>query len=84
VSILIDRTTRAIVMGATGSEGSFWTGHMVQLGTQVVAAVTPGKEGESVGPVPVYHSCTTSMWPHGSSRCCVTLCNLLDLQRMLF
>jgi len=56
VSILIDRTTRAIVMGATGSEGSFWTGHMVQLGTQVVAAVTPGKEGERVGDIPVYHT----------------------------
>ncbi|MEN6500567.1 MAG: succinate--CoA ligase subunit alpha [Rectinema sp.] len=56
MSILIDRTTRAIVMGATGSEGSFWTGHMVQLGTQVVAAVTPGKEGERVGDIPVYHT----------------------------
>jgi len=56
MSILIDRTTRTIVMGATGSEGSFWTGHMVELGTQVVAAVTPGKEGERVGEIPVYHS----------------------------
>lgn len=56
MSILIDRTTRALVMGATGSEGSFWTGHMVELGTQVVAAVTPGKEGETVGRIPVYHT----------------------------
>jgi len=56
MSILVDKTIRAIVMGATGSEGGFWTGHMIDLGTNVIAAVTPGKEGERVGEVPVYHS----------------------------
>jgi len=56
MSILVDSSTRVIVMGATGAEGSFWTGHMLNLGTKVIAAVTPGKEGATVGPVPVYHS----------------------------
>lgn len=56
MSILIDRTTKVIAMGATGAEGSFWTGHMAALGTQVVAAVTPGKEGENVGAIPVFHT----------------------------
>lgn len=56
MSIIVDRNTRAIVLGATGEEGSFWTGHMVALGTEVVAAITPGKEGARVGSIPVYHS----------------------------
>ena len=56
MSIIVDQNTRAIVMGATGTEGTFWTEHMVNLGTQIIAAVTPGKEGEHVGNIPVYHS----------------------------
>lgn len=57
MSIFIDRTTRVIAFGATGSEGSFWTKHMAEMGTQVVAAVTPGKEGETIEPgIPVFHS----------------------------
>ncbi|MCX7775685.1 MAG: succinate--CoA ligase subunit alpha [Rectinemataceae bacterium] len=56
MSILIDTTTRVLVMGATGAEGSFWTGHMMAMGTHVIAAVTPGKEGERIGDLPVFHS----------------------------
>lgn len=56
MSILIDRATRVLVQGVTGSEGSFWTKHMLGLGTSVVAGVTPGKEGQQVEGVPVYNS----------------------------
>ncbi|TVR86871.1 MAG: succinate--CoA ligase subunit alpha [Spirochaetaceae bacterium] len=56
MSIFIDKTTRIIVQGITGKEGSFWTGHMIDMGAKVVAGVTPGKEGERVREVPVYHS----------------------------
>jgi len=45
MSIFIDRDTSVVVFGATGSEGGFWTKHMLELGTRVVAGVTPGKEG---------------------------------------
>jgi succinyl-CoA synthetase alpha subunit len=48
--------TRVLVQGITGKEGSFWTKHMLDLGTQVVAGVTPGKEGQQVEGVPVYHT----------------------------
>lgn len=65
MSILVDTKTRVIAMGATGSEGTFWTGHMVALGTQVVAAVTPGKEGEAVGSIPVYHTVRRAMAARG-------------------
>jgi len=56
VSILIDRSTRLIVQGITGRDGSFHTQQMVAYGTRVVAGVTPGKGGEKVHGVPVFDS----------------------------
>jgi succinyl-CoA synthetase alpha subunit len=45
MSILIDSTTRLVVQGITGSEGTFHTQQMLAYGTNVVAGVTPGKGG---------------------------------------
>lgn len=56
MSVFIDKTMNVLVQGITGKEGSFWTKHMADLGTRVVCGVTPGKEGEEVEGVPVYHS----------------------------
>jgi succinyl-CoA synthetase alpha subunit len=56
VSIFIDETTKVLVQGITGKEGSFWTNHMIGCGTNVVAGVTPGKEGQQVEGKDVYHS----------------------------
>ncbi|MDP3176664.1 MAG: succinate--CoA ligase subunit alpha [Spirochaetaceae bacterium] len=56
MSVFIDRETRVLVQGITGSEGSFWTKHMIDLGTTVVAGVTPGKEGQFVEGAPVFHT----------------------------
>jgi succinyl-CoA synthetase alpha subunit len=56
MSIFIDQSTRVLVSGITGSEGGFWTKHMIELGTKVVCGVTPGKEGETAENVPVFHS----------------------------
>lgn len=56
MSIILDRSTRVLVQGITGKEGSFWTKHMIDCGTNVVAGVTPGREGQYVAGVPVYHS----------------------------
>jgi succinyl-CoA synthetase alpha subunit len=46
VSIFIDRSTRLVVQGITGRDGSFHTRQMVEYGTNVVAGVTPGKGGQ--------------------------------------
>ena len=54
MSVVIDSRTRVLVQGITGQEGRFWTGHMIGLGTNVVAGVTPGKEGQEVEGVPVF------------------------------
>ncbi|GBD07116.1 Succinate--CoA ligase [ADP-forming] subunit alpha [bacterium HR21] len=45
MSILVNRHTRVLVQGITGTEGTFHTAQMLQYGTQVVGGVTPGKGG---------------------------------------
>lgn len=64
MSILIDQNTRVLVQGITGKEGSFWTQHMVDMGTNVVAGVTPGKEGHMSCGAPVYHSVRNAVKEH--------------------
>ena len=64
MSILIDQTTRVLVQGITGKEGAFWTQHMVDMGTRVVAGVTPGKEGQLCCSAPVYHSVRNAIAEH--------------------
>lgn len=58
MSILVDKNTRLLVQGITGTEGLFHTEQMLAYGTNVVAGVTPGKGGEWVldGKVPVFDS----------------------------
>ena len=43
MAIIVDRSTRLVVQGLTGSEGSFHGTRNKRYGTQVVAGVTPGK-----------------------------------------
>jgi len=56
MSIYIQKDTKVLIQGITGSEGSFWTKHMIDMGTNVVAGVTPGKAGQEVEGVKVYNS----------------------------
>ncbi len=56
MSILVDKKTRLVVQGITGSEGSFHTQQMVEYGTKVVAGVTPGKGGTDFEGIPVYNT----------------------------
>ncbi len=46
MSIFADQSTRLIVQGITGRDGSFHTRQMIEYGTNVVAGVTPGKGGQ--------------------------------------
>ena len=54
MSIFVDENTRVVVQGATGHQGRFHIGAMMDFGTKVVAGVTPGKEGQKVHGVPIY------------------------------
>ncbi len=61
MAILVDETTKLVVQGITGRDGSFHTAQMMEYGTVVVAGVTPGKGGQSFqGPdgvsVPIFNS----------------------------
>ena len=56
MSILVDKKTRLVVQGITGSEGSFHTQQMIEYGTKVVAGVTPGKGGTAHLGVPVFNT----------------------------
>jgi succinyl-CoA synthetase alpha subunit len=54
VAILIDQTTKVVVSGITGREGTFHALRNKTYGTQVVAGVTPGKAGQDVEGIPVF------------------------------
>jgi succinyl-CoA synthetase alpha subunit len=58
MGILVDKNTRLLVQGITGSEGFFHASQMTQYGTNIVAGVTPGKGGEWVmdDKIPVFDS----------------------------
>jgi len=56
MSILINESTRLIVQGITGRDGSFHTKKMLDYGTKVVGGVTPGKSGTDVFGVPVFNT----------------------------
>lgn len=54
MSILVNQSTRVVVQGITGREGSFQAKRCMDYGTNVVAGVTPGRGGESFEGVPVF------------------------------
>lgn len=56
MSILVNKDTKLVVQGITGRDGKFHTGKMKEYGTQVVAGVSPGKEGETLDGVPVFNT----------------------------
>ena len=63
MSILVNKNSRVVVQGITGSEGEFHTKQMLDYGTNIVAGVTPGKGGQSVidGSINVYDSVEQSI-----------------------
>lgn len=62
MSILIDKSTRLMVQGITGGEGSFHTRQMIDYGTKVVAGVTPGKGGTMFDDkVKIFNTCSEAV-----------------------
>jgi succinyl-CoA synthetase alpha subunit len=56
MAIVVDRETRLVVQGLTGSEGRFHGLRNRNYGTNVVAGVTPGKGGQDVEGIPVFNT----------------------------
>ena len=56
MSVLLDKNSKVIIQGFTGSEGTFHARQMIDYGTDVVGGVTPGKGGQEHLEKPVFNS----------------------------
>lgn len=71
MSILIDETTRVVIQGITGGEGTFHTQRMQEYGTKVVAGVTPGKGGQTHLGVPVFNTVEDAVKEEGANAAAI-------------
>jgi len=69
MSILVDKHSKIIVQGITGSEGGFHAAQCLEYGGNVVGGVTPGKGGQTAldGQVPVFNSCAEARKKTGAN-----------------
>ncbi|MBT8041769.1 MAG: succinate--CoA ligase subunit alpha [Pontiella sp.] len=69
MAILVDKNSKIIVQGITGSEGSFHAAQCLEYGDNVVGGVTPGKGGQTAldGKVPVFNSCAEARVETGTN-----------------
>jgi succinyl-CoA synthetase alpha subunit len=68
VSIFIDKTTRLLIQGITGRDGSFHARQMIEYGTQVVGGVTPGKGGQKFDEkVPIFNTVADAVKQTGAN-----------------
>jgi len=67
MSVLVDKSTRLVVQGLTGKEGTFHTKQMVEYGTNVVGGVTPGKGGTTHENIPVFNTVADAVREAGAN-----------------
>jgi succinyl-CoA synthetase alpha subunit len=76
MAIFVDDSTRLVVQGITGRDGSFHTRQMMEYGTQVVAGVTPGKGGQTFeGPdgktAPIFNTVEEAVVEEGANAAAI-------------
>lgn len=67
MSVFINKNTRVIVQGITGSTALFHTKQMIEYGTNIVGGVTPGKGGTEVEGVPVFNTVSEAVQTTGAN-----------------
>jgi len=66
MSILVNKNSRVLVQGFTGSEGTFHTGQMIEYGTNIVGGVTPGKGGQMHLDRPIFNTVADAVHATGA------------------
>ena len=67
MSVLVDKNSKIIVQGFTGSEGSFHSEQMIDYGTNIVGGVTPGKGGKTHLGKPVFNTVSQAVKSTGAN-----------------
>ncbi len=73
MAILADENTRVIVQGITGREAATFTRDMLDYGTNVVAGVTPGKQGQNVHGIAVYDTVRKAVSEHPANASVISV-----------
>ena len=79
MSVLVNKNSKVIVQGFTGSEGTFHAGQMIEYGTNVVGGVTPGKGGSEHLGRPVFDTVKDAVEKTGADVSIILFLQLLQL-----
>ncbi|HOW24637.1 MAG TPA: succinate--CoA ligase subunit alpha [Bacteroidales bacterium] len=71
MSILVNKSSRVIIQGFTGKEGTFHGTQMIEYGTNIVGGVTPGKGGEKHLNRPVFNTVADAVRDEGANVTCI-------------